>query len=139
MPTAQEIHEDCCKAQAEGKHESLERAAVTIKFVRQLTCNHAGYEALLLPLTVCPETPRSDVLFRQCLAALSANKVRPQLPHASWFIAPCCTCLMPACNLDTSKALSSSVLLASLLPCLMSDEGEISRDLFTGCGSFNAW
>ena len=83
MPTAQEIHEDCCKAQAEGKHESPERAAETIKFVRQLTCNHAGYEALLLPLTVCPETPRSDVLFRQCLAALSANKVRPQLPLGS--------------------------------------------------------
>ena len=88
---------------------------MTIDFVRQLTCNHAGYEALLLPLTLSPETPPSDILFCQCLAALNAIKVRPQLPHAYWYMAPCCTCLMSACNLNATYALLSSVFLASLI------------------------
>ena len=79
--TAQEIREDCCKAQAESGHESSEQAAVSINFVRQLARHQAGYEALLLPLTFNSETSlntRSDILFCQYLNALSAGiKVHP--------------------------------------------------------------
>ena len=52
MPvTAQEIREDCCKAQAESGHESSDEATVTVDFLRLLSSSQAGYMALLLPLT----------------------------------------------------------------------------------------
>ena len=79
--TAQEIREDCCKAQAESGHESSDEATVTVDFLRLLSSSQAGYMALLLPLTFNSETwlnRRSDVLFCQYLSALSAGfKVRP--------------------------------------------------------------
>ena len=79
--TTQEIREDCCKAQAESKHESSAQAAVTVDFVRLLSRSQAGYRALLLPLTFDLETSlrsRSAILFCQYLSALSAGvKVRP--------------------------------------------------------------
>ena len=80
--TAQEIREDCCKAQAESGHESSQQAAVTVDFVGQLAHCQAGYEALLLPLTFNSEhsiNARSDILFCQYLNALRAGiKVRPK-------------------------------------------------------------
>ena len=72
---AQEIREDCCKAQAESGQESSGQAAVTRHFVKQLAGNHIGYEALLHPLTLSAETPHWAVLFQQCLLAISAPKV----------------------------------------------------------------
>ena len=79
--TAQEIREDCCKAQAESGHESPAQAAVTVDFARLLSRSQAGYMALLLPLTFNSEillSSRSDILCCQYLSALSAGvKVRP--------------------------------------------------------------
>ena len=71
---------------------------MTVEFVRQLARNHPGYENLLLPLILSPERPRSEVLFQQCLLALSAPRVRPQLLNAWW-------CMTPRRSLPKSAAL----------------------------------
>ena len=71
---------------------------MTVDFVRQVACNHSGYEALLLPLTFSPETPRSEVLFQQCLLALDAPRVRPQDPNAWSRMSTWWHCPQPAFN-----------------------------------------
>ena len=130
---AQEIHEDCCKAQGERRHESPEPAAVTAQSLRVLASYQACYEALLLPLTYSPERPRPALLFYQCLHALSASKVCLQYPkpNDAWL-----DCPRSVVNLKASNALLSSFLLALLA---WSEQGEISRDLPADCGSFDAW
>ena len=110
----QEIYEDCGKALADCACKSSEQSTLAKSFVKQLARFDYGYEALLLPLTCSPETPRSDVLFQQCLLALSAPRVRRQCPDAWCRTAAWYHCLKSASKSQTSEALLSNVPLAAI-------------------------
>ena len=89
---AQHIRESCRRASTDG---------LTPTFIRYLAGNHAGYEALLLPL-LSSAAPRSklylgkcdqedilmcaELLFKQCQVALTAPKVCQPLSLSPMYV-----------------------------------------------------